>query len=88
MKKEFETILEWDVLPVSVPEFPTVTRMTLGMNSPMVVASLHARASVEKQQKEFRDILRTLKGAELENKLPIYDDGRMVVQEGHIALKI
>ena len=36
---------------------------------------------------EVRDILRTLKGAELENKLPIYDDGRMIVQEGHIALK-
>ena len=97
----------------------------------MVTPSLHARASVEKQQKEFtegwdpsfvrysaavyfhmcdikinswttqvkkmrgsmppkfevRDILWTLGEAELENKLPIYDDGRMIVQEGHIALK-
>ena len=36
---------------------------------------------------EVRDILRTLEEAALENKLPIYDDGRMIVREGHIALK-
>ena len=36
---------------------------------------------------EVRDILRTLEEAELENKLPIYDDGRMIVEEGHIALE-
>ena len=36
---------------------------------------------------EVRDILRTLEEAELENKLPIWDDGRMIVEEGHIALK-
>ena len=36
---------------------------------------------------EVRDILRTLEEAELETKLPIWDDGRMIVEEGHIALK-
>ena len=131
VKTELETILERDVLPVALPEFPTVRKITLWMNRPMVVSSLHARATVEKQQKEFtdgcdplfvgysaavyfhtcdikinswttqakkmrgsmppkfevRDILRTLEEAELENKLLIYDDGRMIVQEGHIALK-
>ena len=105
--------------------------MTLGMNSPLVVPSLHARATVEMQQKEFtngwdplfigysaavyfhtcdikinswttqakkmrgsmppkfeiRDILRTLEEAGLENKLLIWDDGKMIVEEGDIALK-
>ena len=37
----------------AVPEFPTVRRITLGMNSPLVVPSLHARATVERQQREF-----------------------------------
>ena len=36
---------------------------------------------------EVRDILRTLDQANLENKLPVWDDGRMIVEEGHIALK-
>ena len=36
---------------------------------------------------EVRDVLRTLKEAGLENKLPIYDDGRMLVEECHMALK-
>ena len=36
---------------------------------------------------EIRDVLRTLEEAGLENKLPIYDDGRMIVEEGHMALK-
>ena len=36
---------------------------------------------------EVRDILRTLDQAKLENKLPIWDDGRMIVEEEHIALK-
>ena len=36
---------------------------------------------------EVRDVLRTLEEAGLENKLPIYDDGRMIVEEGHMALK-
>ena len=36
---------------------------------------------------EVREILRTLNQAHLENTLPIWDDGRMIVEEGHIALK-
>ena len=36
---------------------------------------------------ELRDVLRTHEETELENKLPIYDDGRMIVEEGHMALK-
>ena len=36
---------------------------------------------------EVRDALRTLEEAGIENKLPIYDDGRMIVEEGHMALK-
>ena len=46
-KLELETILEGDVLPAAIPEFPTVRRMTLGMNSPKVVPSLKARATVK-----------------------------------------
>ena len=37
VKKELEMILEREVLPTTVPEFPMVRRMTLGMNSPLVV---------------------------------------------------
>ena len=48
-------ILEREVLPTTVPEFPMIRRMTLVMNSPLVVPSLHARATVEKKQKEFTD---------------------------------
>ena len=44
-KKELETILE--------QEFPTVRRMTLGLNSPSILPFLHARATVERQQREF-----------------------------------
>ena len=36
---------------------------------------------------EVRDILRTLDQANLENMLPVWDDGRLIVEEGHIALK-
>ena len=36
---------------------------------------------------EVQEILRTLEEAKLENKLPIWDDGRMIVEEEHIALK-
>ena len=36
---------------------------------------------------EVREILRTLNQASLENTSPIWDDGRMIVEEGHIALK-
>ena len=131
VKRELETILEREVLPTVFPEFPMIRRMTLGMNSPLMVPSLYARAMVEKQQREFtdgwdplfigytvaiyfhtcdikinswtfqakkmrvsmlpkfevRDILRTLDQANLENMLPVWDDGRMIVEEGHIALK-
>ena len=36
---------------------------------------------------EVREVLRTLERAGLENMLPVWDDGRMIVEEGHIALK-
>ena len=55
MKRELKTILEREVLPTVVPEFPIVRRMTLGMNSPLMVTSLYAKAMVEKQEKEFTD---------------------------------
>ena len=131
VKRELEATLEKEILPATIPVFPTVSRMTLGMNSSLVVPSLFARATVERQQKEFtdgwdslflgykamvyfhtcdikiisrttqakkmrgsmppnfevRDILRTLDQANLENMLPVWDDGRMIVEEGHIALK-
>ena len=54
-KRELVTILERESLPTVVPEFPIVRRMTLGMNSPLLVTSLYARSMVEKQQKEFTD---------------------------------
>ena len=53
--RDLETILERDVLPAATPEFATVRRMTLAMNRPMVVPSLHSRATVEQQQKMFTD---------------------------------
>ena len=131
IKKELEAILEKEVLPATILEFPTVRRMTLRMNSPLVLPSLFARATVEKQQVEFtdgwdplfidytaavyfhtcgikinswttqakkmrgsmppkfevREILRLLDRASLESGSPIWDDGRMIVEEGHIALK-
>ena len=36
---------------------------------------------------EVREILRTVDRSTLENESPIWDDGRMIVEEGHIALK-
>ena len=131
VKKELEAILEKEILPTTIPEFPTVRRMTLGMNSSLVVPSLFARAAAEGQQREFTDgwdplfigytaavyfhtcdikinswttqakkmrgslppkfeirkVLRKLERAGLENMLPVWDDGRMIVEEGHIALK-
>ena len=36
---------------------------------------------------QVRDILRTLDQANLENMLPVWDGGRTIVEEGHIALK-
>ena len=56
VKRELEMILEREVLPTTVPVFPIVRRMSLGMNSPLVVPSLHARSTVEKQQKEFTTV--------------------------------
>ena len=131
VKKELEATLEKEVLPAAIPEFPTVRRMTLEMNSPLVVPFLFARDTVEKQQVEFtdgwdplfigytaisrlfpcdikinswttqakkmrgsmppkfevRENLRTLDRASLESGSPIWDDGRMIVEERHIALK-
>ena len=131
VKRELEVTLEKEILPAIIPEFPMVRRMTLGMNSPLVVPSLFARAAVEKQQREFtdgwdplfigytaavsfhtsdikinsrttqvkkmrgsmppkfevREVLRMLDRAGLEYLLPVWDDGRMIVEEGLIALK-
>ena len=132
VKRELEATLEKEILPATIPEFPTVRRMTLGKNSSLVVPTLFTRATVETQQKEFTDgwdplfigytaavyfdtcdikinswttqakkmrgsmppkfevweILRTLDQTNLENTLPIWDDGRMIVEEEqHIALK-
>ena len=130
MKKELETILELDVLPAVIPEFPTVRGLTLGMNSPMLVPSIHAREAVEQQQKAFtdswdplfigysaavyfhtgeikinswtnqakkmpgsmppkcemREVIKTLEKAGLESSMPVWNNGRMVIQEGHITL--
>ena len=131
VKRELDPILEKEILPTTIPEFPTVRRMTLGMNSSLVVPSLFVRAAAEGQQREFtdgwdplfigytaavyfhtcdikinswttqakkmrgslppkfeiREILRKLEREGLENMLPVWDDGRMIVEEGHIALK-
>ena len=55
VKSELEAILEKENLPTTIPEFPTVSRMTLRMNSSLVVPSLFARAAAERQQREFTD---------------------------------
>ena len=47
VKKELEATLEKEILPATIPEFTTVTRMTLGMNSSLLVPSLFARATVD-----------------------------------------
>ena len=36
---------------------------------------------------EVRELIRVLEKAGFENKEPVYDSGRMIVEEGHIALK-
>ena len=123
VKRELEAILEKEILPTTIPEFPMV--------SSLVVPSLFARAAAERQQREFtdgwdplfigytaavyfhtcdikinswttqakkmrgslppkfeiRETLRKLERAGLENILPVWDDGRMIVEEEHIALK-
>ena len=55
VKRELEATLEKENLPATVLEIPTVRRMTLGLDSPLLVPSLFARTTVEKQQKEFTD---------------------------------
>ena len=55
VKRELEAILEKEILPTTIPELPTVRRMTLGMNISLVVPSLFARSAAEGQQREFTD---------------------------------
>ena len=50
VKRELEAMLEKKILPSTIPDFPTVRRMTLGINSSLVVPSMFARAAVERQQ--------------------------------------
>ena len=122
--------MEKEILPATIPEFPTVRRMTLGMNSHLVVPSIFARTTTEELQKNFTDgwdplfigytaavyfhtseakinswttqakkmrgslppgfevrkVLRTLEQERFENMLLVWDDGRMIVNQGHIAL--
>ena len=47
VKRELEAIMEKEILPAAMPEFPIVRRMTLGMNSPLVVPSIMARMTTE-----------------------------------------
>ena len=130
VKRELEAIMEKEILPATMPEFPIVRRMTLGMNSPLVVPSIMAKMTTEEMQKYFTDgwdplfigytaavyfhtseakinswttqakkmrgsqppgyevrkVLRALEQERLENMLPIWDDGRMIMMEGHVAL--
>ena len=51
------------------------------------LAMIHHMLALMPAKFEVRDVLRTLEEAGLENKLPIYDDGRMIVEEAHMALK-
>ena len=50
-----KAIMEKEILPAAMPEFPIVRRMTLGMNSPLVVPSIMARMTTEEMQKYFTD---------------------------------
>ena len=131
LTKELETTLERVVFPVTIPEFPTVRRMTLVKSSPMLVPSIQTREAVEWQQKlfthgwdplfigysaavcfhtceikinwwttqaknmkgsmpprcEVRAVNRVLERAGFENQDPVYDNGRMIVEEAQLALK-
>ena len=51
VKRELEAIMEKEILPTTIPEFPTVRRKTVRMNSPLVVTSLFTRAAAEELQK-------------------------------------
>ena len=53
IRKELEMILDRDVLPATIPEFPTVSSMTLRMNNPMLVKSAQIIEVVEGQQRAF-----------------------------------
>ena len=130
VKRELEAIMEKEILPATIPEFTIVRRMTLGMNSPLVVPSIMAKMTTEEMQKYFTDgwdplfvgytaavyfhtseakinswttqakkmrgslppgyevrkVLRALEQEGLENMLPIWDDGRMIMMEEHVAL--
>ena len=130
VKRELEAIMEKEILPATMPEFPIVRRMTLGMNRPLVVPSIIARMTTEEMQKNFTDgwdplfvgytaavyfhtseakinswttqakkmrgsqppgyevrrVLRALEQEGLENMLPVWDDGKIIMKEGHIAL--
>ena len=55
VKRLLEATLEREILPATIPEFPTVRRMTMGMKNSLLVPSLFARAAVERQQREFTD---------------------------------
>ena len=131
VKNELDTLFERDMLPVNIPEFPTVRRMTSGMNSPMMVPSMHTREAVERHPKVFtqswdplligylaavyfhtceikisswttqakkmrglmplkyevRERNKVLERAGFENKELNYESERMIVEEGHLALK-
>ena len=65
IKKELEATQEKEILPASIPEFPTVRRMTLGMNSPLVVPSLFARATVERQHRWLEPLVHWIYGGGL-----------------------
>ena len=55
VKRELDAILEKEILQATIPEFPTVRRMNLGMNDSLVVPSPLARAAVERQQRQLSD---------------------------------
>ena len=125
VRRELEAIMQKEILPATMPEFPIVRRMTLGMNSPLVVPSIIARMTTEEMQKDFTDgwdplfvgytaavyfhtseakisswttQAKKMRGSQppgyevrkvlraLEHMLPVWDDGRMIMKEGHIAL--
>ena len=46
-------IRERDVLPAILLRFPIVTRMTLGMNNPLLMPSRQARKVVERKERVF-----------------------------------
>ena len=65
-------------------------RRSTSIPSEMKVNSLTTQAKKSRGSQppgyEVRKVLRTLEKEGLENMLPIWDDGRMIVMEGHVAL--